>query len=108
VFVNANPISAAVVPVAPSNLTGSVVRTGNRAEVTLNWGDNATTETGFTIERATNAAFTVGLTTTNVAANTTTATQSRLYRGVTYYFRVRANNLGGSSAWSNVFSAVTP
>ena len=108
VFVNANPISAEVAPVAPSNLTGSVVRTGNRAEVTLNWVDNATTETGFTIERATNATFTVGLTTTNVAANTTTATQSKLYRGVTYYFRVRANNLGGSSAWSNVFSAVTP
>lgn len=108
VFVNANPISAAAVPVAPSNLTGSVVRTGNRAEVTLNWADNATTETGFTIERATNPTFTVGLTTTNVAANTITATQSRLYRGVTYYFRVRANNLGGPSAWSNVFSVVTP
>jgi FtsP/CotA-like multicopper oxidase with cupredoxin domain len=108
VFVNANLISAAVAPVAPSNLTGAVVRTGNRAEVTLNWADNATTETGFTLERATNATFTVGLTTTNLAADTTTAIQSKLYRGVTYYFRVRANNAGGSSAWSNVFSAVTP
>lgn len=108
VFVNANLIAPDVAPVAPSDLTGSVARVGNRAEVTLNWVDNASTETGFTIERATNAAFTVGLTTTAVAANTTTNTQTKLYRGVTYFFRVKANNTGGSSAWSNVFSVVTP
>lgn len=108
VFVNSNLISADVAPLAPSNLTGTVVRTGNRAEVTLNWVDNASNETGFTIERATNAAFTVGLTATTVAANTTTAVQSKLYRGVTYYFRVKATNSGGVSAWSNEFNIVTP
>ena len=108
VFVNANLISADVPPTAPTGLTGSVVRTGNRAEASLNWVDNATTETGYTLEQATNATFTVGLTTVTLAANTTTATQSKLYRGVTYYFRVRANNAGGPSAWSNVFNVVTP
>jgi FtsP/CotA-like multicopper oxidase with cupredoxin domain len=108
VFIASNTITAAAAPAAPSNLTGTVVRTGNRAEVTLNWADNSTTETGFTIERATNAAFTVGLTPTTVAADTTTFVQSRLYRGVTYYFRIKADNLGGSSVWSNVFSIVTP
>jgi FtsP/CotA-like multicopper oxidase with cupredoxin domain len=108
VFVNANLINAEAAPAAPSNLTGTVVRAGNRADVTLKWTDNSANETGFTIERATNSTFTVGSTLTNVAANTTTATQTRLYRGVTYFFRVRSNNLGGSSTWSNVFSVVTP
>ena len=52
--------------------------------------------------------FTVGSTITTVATNTTAATQNNLYRGVTYFFRVRAISNGGASAWSNVFSIVTP
>ena len=92
----------------PSNLTGTVAVQGKKATVNLTWADNSTNETGFVIERATNATFTVGSTTTTVAANTTSATQNNLYRGVTYFFRVRAINNGGASAWSNVFSIVTP
>ena len=92
-------------PAAPTNLTG-VIQAGPKN--LLSWTDNATNETGFTIERATNSAFTVGLTTTTVGPNITTAAQTGLYRGITYYFRVRAYNGGGSSTWSNVFSVVTP
>ena len=92
----------------PSDLTGTVVAQGKKATVNLSWKDNSTNETNFVIERATNATFTVGSTTTTVAANTLSATQNNLYRGVTYFFRVRAINNGGASAWSNVFSIVTP
>ena len=92
----------------PSNLTGTVAVQGKKATVNLTWADNSTNETGFEIERATNATFTVGSTITTVATNTTAATQNNLYRGVTYFFRVRAISNGGASAWSNVFSIVTP
>ena len=101
-------VSVPMPPTAPSNLTGTAVRVSKRASVTLNWVDNATTETGFVIQRATNANFTVGLTNQTVAANTTTVTQTNLYRGVTYFFRIQAVNMGGGSAWSNVFSIITP
>lgn len=107
-YATSNAIDAGFPPAAPSNLTGSAVRSGRKATVTLNWVDNATTETGFTIERATNPTFTVGLTTINVAANAVTNTQSNLYRGVTYYFRIKSKNLTGFSAWSNTAAVVTP
>ncbi len=109
-YVNSNTITASAVPAAPSSLTGTAVTvsaTGTDT-ITLNWVDNATTETGFTIERAYDPAFTIGLTTSTVAANTTTLTQTGLYRGVPHYYRVRADNLGGPSPWSNVFFIIAP
>ncbi len=95
--------------IAPSNLAGTIVRTVNTNRVTLKWADNANNETGFTVQRATNAAFTTGLNTANVAANVTTLTQNGLSRNgaprPTYYYRIRANGTVGNSGWSNVFSA---
>ena len=67
----------------------------------LNWIDNSNNETGFTIQRATNAAFTAGLNTVTVAANTTTLTQTGLDRNRAYYYRIRANNGAIFSAWVN-------
>jgi FtsP/CotA-like multicopper oxidase with cupredoxin domain/fibronectin type 3 domain-containing protein len=101
------------VPAAPSGLAATAVQSAKRANVTLTWTDNATDEGGFTIQRATNAAFTIGVNNQNVAAKagsgtTVTVSQSGLYRGVTYFYRVRAFNLGGSSPWSNVSTVVTP
>ena len=107
-FVLSNTISPVATPAAPTNLNGTVALQGKRANITLTWTDNATNENGFTIERATNNAFSVGLTATTVGPNITTATQTGLYRGVTYFFRVRSYNSGGTSTWSNVFSIVTP
>ena len=97
-------ITAATLPSASS---ASRSAAGSASTLTV-WADNSTNETGFEIERATNATFTVGSTITTVATNTTAATQNNLYRGVTYFFRVRAISNGGASAWSNVFSIVTP
>jgi hypothetical protein len=46
-----------VVPLAPSNLTGTVVST---TQINLSWTDNATNETGYKIERKTgNGNYTV-------------------------------------------------
>ena len=50
-------------------------------------------ETGFTVQRATDAGFTTGVVnTTNAARNATTVTITGLSRNTDYYFRIRANN----------------
>jgi hypothetical protein len=46
-------------------------------------------------------------TTYQAAANATTWSQTAP-RARTFYFRIRADNLGGGSAWSNVVSLTTP
>jgi len=93
-------------PAAPTNLAGSLTTPPRTATIT--WTDNANNETGFQIQRATNAAFTAGLATVNVGANVTTRTFTNLPRRQTIYFRVRSNsNTLGASAWSNVTTVLT-
>lgn len=90
-----NTASAVVpaLPAAPSNLIAVNGPNKNKARsVVLVWSDNSNNETGFTIQRATNALFTQGLTTNNVAANVTTLTQTSLSQNTQYWFRIRANN----------------
>jgi len=97
-------------PAAPTNAAVSVVRNGNNDRVTLTWTDNANNETRFVIQRASNAAFTNGLNTYNVAANATTF-QQNVQRRRTYYYRIRAvNPITGNSAWVvfNPSPIVTP
>ena len=73
---NTSGITLSGFPVAPSvvaNIATNLKK--NRATVTVTWTDNATNETGFRIRRATNAAFTLNLTTATVGANVTTFSQ---------------------------------
>ena len=94
-------------PAAPSGLAATVSRTAAGPDtVTLNWVDNASNETGFTIQRATNAAFTANLITYSVAANVTTYSNA-VAHGQTYYYRVRAANVLGASGWSNTATVTT-
>jgi predicted phage tail protein len=98
----ATTAASPAVPAAPSGLSAANgANQGTKRSVVLTWTDNSTNETGFTIQRATNAAFTTGLNTSTVAANATTVTQTGLSKATTYYFRIRANNSVGSSAWVN-------
>ena len=86
------------VPLAPSDLQALALLQGNREQVNLTWVDNANNESTFTIQWSTNTSFTGGGSAT-VGANTTTyATRSITLQ--TWYFRVRANNVLGSSAWA--------
>jgi predicted phage tail protein len=98
---NTVSVTVPAIPAAPTSFRVSVVKAGgNNYTATLTWLDNATNETGFTIQRATNATFTTGLASFNAAANVMTLTQT-VTRRTTYYYRIRANNAGGSSVWVN-------
>jgi hypothetical protein len=74
--------------------------------VTLQWTDNSD-ETGFLIQRAENAAFTLNVTNATIAADLTSFTQN-VARGKTYYYRVLAFSPTGQSDWSNVVTVNTP
>jgi len=89
-------------PAAPSDLTAANGPNGNGNSRTVNlaWTDNSDNETGFTIQRSTNAGFTSGVATTFVATDLQTATLTGLSRNTSYYIRIRAaNGTIVSSAW---------
>lgn len=91
-------------PAVPSSLRAAAGPNGNgnNRSVILTWTQaNALNVTGFTIQRSTNAAFTAGLNTANVAAGLRTLTQTGLARNTSYFYRIRANNTPVFSAWLN-------
>jgi hypothetical protein len=96
-------------PTAPANFQAStqITNGGTQARVNLIWTDTSNNETRFVIQRATDPNFTANLTTFNRGANTTSYSNTGLQRGTTYYYRIRAENAYGTSAWV-VITVTTP
>ncbi|MFL5241324.1 MAG: fibronectin type III domain-containing protein [Gemmataceae bacterium] len=94
-------------PVAPSGLTGSPA---TASSVNLTWTSTATNQTGFHLDRATDAAFTQNLVTQSLPSSPNSFTDSAagLTTGGTYYYRLRASNAAGDSANSNVATVTIP
>ncbi len=107
------PSSAAVLsnvvdfnlPAAPTALTATTT-IGVPGVINLSWTDNATNETGFTVQRATNATFTRGLVSTVVpganSGNPVSYALNGLTTGAKLYIRVQATNASGASTFATV------
>jgi len=95
--------SGGAAPAAPNNLIATVV---SSTEITLNWTDNATNETGFAAERKTGAAGTYAQVAA-LGANAVTFADNGLTAGTQYFYRVRAFNVSGNSVYSNEANATT-
>lgn len=70
------------------------------ADVQLTWTD-VYGETSYRIQRATDPAFTVGLTVFDRPANSTSFLDTAVALTTPYYYRVRARNGAGNSPWTN-------
>ena len=91
-------------PAAPSNLNASAL---SSSDITLTWTDNSTNESNFKLERSASAGGTF-IQIALLAANSTSYTNSGLSAGTAYFYRIRATNATGDSAYSNTASATTP
>ncbi len=90
-------------PTAPSNI--SPVAT-SATQIKVSWSDNSTNETAFYLERSLNGTSGWAAIAT-LATNTMTYNDANLTAATTYYYRVRAENYGGLSAYSNIGSTTT-
>jgi hypothetical protein len=99
----ANATTQGSIPAAPVGLAGTALSTSS---IKLTWGDNSNNETGFKIERSTNGTKFSQI--AMVGANATTYTNTGLAKGKKYWYRVRAYNGVGNSAYSNVITVATP
>ena len=101
-------------PAAPSNLAAALQPgpTGSQPQVRLTWRDNATTETGFVIERQVNGGGFAPIGSVPAFAGTGTVSppfvDPDVATGNTFQYRVAALNTGGRSAYSNTVTVVVP
>ncbi|MCU0772850.1 MAG: Ig-like domain-containing protein, partial [Verrucomicrobia bacterium] len=89
-------------PAAPTGL-GATAASSTR--INLAWTDNATNESGYTVERSTDGVAFVPI--VNLSANTTSYANTGLTSATLYYYRVIAYTPTGGSAYSNIASATT-
>jgi hypothetical protein len=89
-------------PAAPSSLVATTI---SASAIDLGWTDNAGDEVTFRVERSLD-----GITFAEIgsnAANDVTYSDTGLLAGTTYFYRVRARNATGDSAYTNIASATT-
>jgi FtsP/CotA-like multicopper oxidase with cupredoxin domain len=94
-------------PTAPTSLVATL-QAGPSASLT--WRDNATTETGFVVERANgNGVFaTIATVGARIGMGNVTYTDSTVTPGGTYTYRVKAMRGTSSSAYSNTATVSVP
>ena len=91
-------------PAAPSGLSAAAV---SSSRIDLSWTDNSSNEVGFKIERSLTGGGTGFSQIASVGVNITTFPSTGLSASTQYFYRVRAYNLVGDSAYSNEANATT-
>lgn len=90
------------IPVSPSGLIATVV---SQTEIDLSWTDNSNNEANFEVGFSLDGVNWISL--PLLVANTTTFDNAGLVANTTYFYRVRATNTAGQSAWSAQVQATT-
>ena len=89
-----------VPPAAPTALAATAAGAN---QINLAWVPTGTNQTGFKIEQSTDGTHFTQIGT--APANATTYSDGTVAPGVKYFYRIRANNSGGDSPYSNVTTA---
>lgn len=89
-------------PAAPSNLAASAA---SDVRIDLTWSDSSSDESGFHVERSIDGSSFAQIASTG--ANVSSYSDTGVAASTTYYYRVRAHNGSGPSAYSNTASATT-
>ena len=97
-------------PASPAAPSGLGATPASATSVNLSWTNNATNQTGFHLDRATDSGFTQNLITLTLPAspNSYVDTATGLAPGNTFYYRIRAFNSAGDSGNSNMASVTIP
>ena len=95
---------AATSPAAPTSLGATTV---SALYLNLTWTDNASNESDFVLERATDSGFTQNLLLTSLGMGITSYSDTSVSPSTTYYYRIRAHNNVGYSAYSNLVNYTT-
>jgi hypothetical protein len=106
-FHSSSPASPSTSPNEPLGL-GATPATAT--SVNLNWTPSSTNQSGYHLDRATDADFTQNLVTQTLPANPPQFIDSvtGIAPGGTYYYRLRAFNSAGDSGYSNSASVLIP
>lgn len=101
--------TVSVPPTPPAAPTGLQVSAASASLINLAWTDNATNESAYLVERAPDVAGVPGTyaQVASIAVNSVSYGDSGLASSTRYWYRVRASNTGGNSAYSNAVSTQT-
>ena len=98
--------SSVIVTLTPAPPSGLSVSTISLSALNLTWTDNSSNEDGFSIERKTGVSGTYAEIATT-SANIATYSDTGLTASTAYFYKVRAFNTDGYSAYSNEASSTT-
>ena len=103
-----NTVSATTpfLPPPPTNLTATV--NGSRLQVDLAWKDNATTETGYVVQRCSGSGCTNFDSIAFLEVNTRKFSDLGVQHGKFYRYRVYAESNSGPSDFSNIAEVTVP
>lgn len=103
-YSNVSSTVTGCIPQAPSGLTATA-SVDTASIIYLSWNDNSANELGFKIEISTDGAYWAE--TALTGANAVSFANTNLSAGTGYYYRVRAYNNYGNSAYTNTAYAQT-